>query len=94
MHHDDGTGGFYIPLLLSFTNHTFPVVLLNTLLHHQLMVEVVVLIPPVPYTCNQCHQQQPLKNHGDCPLCAKLAENMGTVPVIHVADRHQQEESS
>ena len=61
MHDDDGTGGLFLPLFQPFLKHSFPICLLNTVLHDELMVEVLVFIPQMPNTYNEDYRQHALK---------------------------------
>ena len=55
-HHHDGACGLIL-LQRSLGHHSLPVVLLDAMLHPYLVVEVLVLIPPMPHApCQRSHQ--------------------------------------
>ena len=58
-HHADGMGGL-IHLLFTFTEHALPVALLDTLLHDEFVVEILILIPIVPDTGDKDNHQDAL----------------------------------
>ena len=72
-HHHDSPCGFVL-LLYGFVYHSLPVVLVNAVLHRQLVVEVLVLEPVGSHAPHRCPYHQHLCGQRHLPRAFHAAE--------------------